>query len=121
MLDSRTSAVLYRFLAFRPVKKTILLPVNICTVVPAIIEKSGYEIEYVDIAKDDLCPDQGEINLKLAADKAKYSALVYNYTYGVEVDTTAFLKNLKETILTCVSLKTGVPICPEQNIHNMPT
>src|SRR5271170_4109667 len=86
ILDSRASAVLYRFLVSSPTKKTIILPVNICTVVPAVTSKAGYEIEYVDIAKDDLCPDRNEIIRMIAANNGKYSGVLFNYTYGIDLD-----------------------------------
>lgn len=96
LFDNRASAVLYRFLVNRLVKKTVILPVNICTVVPAIIRKSGYDIEYVDIAAGDLCPDVEKIMRMIEGNVAAYSAVLYNYTYGIDAEPASFFKKLKE-------------------------
>lgn len=94
-MDSRASAVLYRFLSNQLPRKKIILPVNICSIIPAIIKKIGYELEYVDIDANDLCPDKEMIVNKIKKGKNKYFALLYNYTYGVDKKSDELFKYVK--------------------------
>jgi hypothetical protein len=97
IVDSRASAVLYRFLYSRPgKKKKVILPVNICDIVPAIILKSGFQIEFVDIDSFDLCPDENHIFHVLENRPDEISGILYNYTYGIELDKTLFFAQLKQ-------------------------
>lgn len=96
VIDSRASAILYRFLSVQTKQKTIILPVNICPIVPAVIKHAGFPIEYVDINKNDLCPDENIIYQKIKALPEKYSGILYNYTYGIDINKELFYKLLKE-------------------------
>jgi len=97
VVDSRASAVLYRFLRSRPgEKKKVILPVNICDIVPAIILKSGFQIEFVDIDPQDLCPDENGIFHILNNQPEEISGILYNYTYGIELDKSPFFTKLQE-------------------------
>ena len=95
LVDCRASAVLYRFLSTQRKKQTVLLPVNICSIVSIIVKKAGFDVEYVDISPIDLCADEENILNKLNKGKGKYSGILYNYTYGLEIDKTDFFKLIK--------------------------
>lgn len=95
LADSRASAVLYRFLMQFDLKKTIIIPVNICSIVPEIINLAGFSVEYVDIQADDLCPDRESILKKLTYKANDYSGILFNYTYGVDLDVEDFYKQIK--------------------------
>ena len=96
VVDSRASAVLFRFLRSRPgEKKKVILPVNICDIVPAIILKAGFQIEFVDIDPLDLCPDENGIFHILTNQPEEISGVLYNYTYGIELDKSPFFRQLK--------------------------
>lgn len=117
--DSRASAVLYRFLIQQPGRKTVLLPVNICSIVPAVIYKAGYDVEYVDIDPSDLCPDEEIILQKINRDTGKYSGILYNYTYGIETDKNSFYESLKNTFenLWLIEDKCSNMPGPEHSLH----
>lgn len=93
--DSRASAVLYRYLMQFQTRKTILVPVNICSVVPQIIHLAGFNVEYVDILAEDLCPDRGSILRKLANRASDYSGILFNFTYGIDLNVEDFYKQIK--------------------------
>lgn len=96
LVDSRASAVLYSFLVNQPQKKIILLPVNICPIVPEVIIQAGFEIEYVDISQDDFCLNEEIIFQILSTNPERYSGILFNYTYGVEIDKTDFFRRIKQ-------------------------
>lgn len=95
LADSRASAVLYRFLMQFDTKKAIIVPVNICSIVPQIIHLAGFSVEYVDIQSNDLCPDRKSILEKLKSKIDDYSGVLYNYTYGIDIDLDDFYKQIK--------------------------
>jgi len=93
--DSRASAILYRFLNTFDIRKKILLPVNICSIVPAVVQKAGFEPEYVDINMNDLCADEESIIQKIGKNPQQYSGIIYNYTYGITTNKEAFFNLIK--------------------------
>lgn len=95
LTDSRASAILYRFLIQQSQRKTIILPVNICPIVPAVVEKARYKIEYVDIHPSDLCPNEEIIQQKILSAPETYSGFLYNYSYGIEIDKNSFFEKSK--------------------------
>ncbi len=84
-----------------------MLPVNICSIVPAVVQKAGFEPEYVDINMNDLCADEESIIQKIGKNPQQYSGIIYNYTYGITTNKEAFFNLIKANITYGLS-KTSV-------------
>lgn len=95
LTDIRASAILYSYLIQQNSRKTIILPVNICGIVPEVLIKAGYTLEFVDIDTQDYCPDQQIVLDKIAKNSTLYSGIIDNFTYGVKTDRSEFYKELK--------------------------
>lgn len=95
LTDIRASAILYRFLIQQNSRKTLLLPVNICGIVPEVVIRAGYTIEFVDIDTQDYCPDQKIILDKIAKNPTCYSGIIDNFTYGVQTERSMLYHEIK--------------------------
>lgn len=88
----RAAKVLYNFLVSNGITGRVLLPVNVCKIVPDTCKLAGLSPVYVDIDKETLCMDE-EKAIQLASD---ISTLLYVHTYGSENVPTSFFSRIKE-------------------------
>lgn len=98
LTDIRSSAVLFRYLIQQEPKKTILLPINICGIVPEVTKQAGYLLEFVDIDPKDYCPDQQIVLNKVTQNPNRYSGFMDNLTYGLETDRSGFYHEIKNAV-----------------------
>lgn len=98
LTDTRASAVLFRYLIQMEPKKTILLPVCICGIVPEVVKQAGYLLEFVDIDPNNYCPDQQIVLNKVTQNPKRYSGLIDNLTYGSETDRSGFYYEIKNIV-----------------------
>ncbi len=90
----RASAILYHALASAPAaRKPILLPANICPIVPLTFLKAGAEFRFIDIS-----PITLHMDLDQAHDLLKtgdYGGLLYAHTYGETSTPSGFFAEMK--------------------------
>lgn len=96
IVDTRASAVLYRFLKSQPVKGTILVPVNICSIVSDIITLAEFSIEYVDIEPIHYCIDELAVLHRLKNTAKPIVGVLLNHTYGIEHDFSETIEQIKQ-------------------------
>lgn len=94
-MDSRASAILFRFLIQQNSRKTLLLPVNICGIVPEVVIRAGYTIEFVDIDTKNYCPDQQIVLDHVNRNPTRYSGFIDNFTYGLQTERSGFYHEIK--------------------------
>lgn len=82
--ENRASAILYNTILSNNLQTgRILLPANICPIVPATLFKAGAEFEFYDIDPESFLPDTETLISKVNNTK-KISAVLYNHTLGIE-------------------------------------
>jgi hypothetical protein len=89
---NRASAVLYSFLKTHPLKGKILIPANVCPVVPLTMMKAGMDFEFVDI---DERHTMSEAIAMEKVGKRDYEGLLFVHSYGKRFDNVEFYKSLK--------------------------
>lgn len=98
--EPRASTILYKLLAGRSDKRPILMPANICPIVPITFMKAGALFEFVDISAETLNVD---LTASLAQLKSgKFGGVLYAHTYGeasTPEDFFAAAKSMDESFL----------------------
>ncbi|GAB5522330.1 MAG: hypothetical protein Roseis2KO_02020 [Roseivirga sp.] len=95
VFESRASYVIYNVLKGRSGK--VLLPANVCPIVPATVIKAGLVPAFLDISLETYEIDH-DLLLREVEKKGEYAALIYVRTYGnLERDLNALFQELKQT------------------------
>ena len=89
---NRASAILYNYIITNPPLKPLLIPANVCPIVPMTLIKANVDFEFVDI------DDSHAMNLNSVIDKIKthkYSGIIFVHAYGKIIDTEKYYTNIK--------------------------
>ncbi len=93
--ESRASLLLYNFILSHECFKSVLLPANICPIVPAVFLKAGTEIHFFDIEKKHFQMDKQKLTNLIKRNKKKYSGILWMNGYGSEENNENYFKSLK--------------------------
>ncbi len=95
VFESRASYIIYNVLKGRSGK--VLLPANVCPIVPATVIKAGLIPEFLDISLE-TCEMDHNLLLRAVEKKGEYTALIYVRTYGnLENDLNDLFQAIKES------------------------
>lgn len=95
IIENRASAILYNTIISNNLQTgKILLPANICPIVPATLFKDGAEFEFYDIHPETFLPDL-ETSISKVKNTQKISAVLYNHSYGIDNTPENKFKELK--------------------------
>lgn len=88
---------LQRFIPIRGTEKGkyLLIPANICKVIPMVLNLIHQPFEYVDISKENFCIDMHLVLSKVIKYPDKYLGIIYVRTYGQITDVSSSFKELK--------------------------
>jgi hypothetical protein len=97
VIEKRASVILFNFL--KHIEKTfrgkkMLIPANVCPIVPATLIKAQIKFEFVDISKSDFCMDK-ETVISLIDSDSKIGGVLFVRTYGYMRDETDFFEKLR--------------------------
>ena len=94
IIENRASSILYNVIVSNNLSgKKILLPANVCPIVPATLLKCNVEYEFVDISSMDYLMDREIVKEKIKTEDI--AAIIFVRTYGYFSDETAFFRELK--------------------------
>jgi len=93
--ENRASVILYNTVVSNNLQDgKILLPANICPIVPETLFKAKAKLEFYDINHENFLPD-AEILISAINNTDKISAILYNHTLGFEDNPENLFKKLK--------------------------
>jgi hypothetical protein len=90
----RAAALLFRLLRDRRPGR-VILPANVCPVVPAAVRRAGHAIELVDVDEHNLALDLDRALDLVRGDPNSYSALIFVRPYGADFDVAPQLRELR--------------------------
>jgi hypothetical protein len=93
LLEQRAATILYHFLVSNPNPRPILIPANICPIVPLTFMKAQQSFELVDISSDSLCMDHTAALKMLSS--GKFSGVLFARTYGIQAPVEDFFSDVK--------------------------
>ena len=73
----------------------MLLPANVCPVVPLTLHKAGRQFEFIDISPKTLCIDHEKLLSRWTASINRPAGLIYVRTYGAIFDAATLFDELK--------------------------
>ena len=92
----RASAILFNLLRSLPKPGRILLPANICPIVPLTCRKAEREIELVDIDPETLALDTEDCLRRLEQAPSRYAGVVFVHPYGAARSVEGFFTAARE-------------------------
>ncbi|MGB6127791.1 MAG: DegT/DnrJ/EryC1/StrS family aminotransferase [Psychrilyobacter sp.] len=95
IFKNRASSVIFEFIRSIKKKGVLLLPANICPIVPLTFMKAKIEFEFIDIELDTFCCDFKEVEEKIRKNKNIIGLLFVN-AYGIEKDFSNNFKKLRD-------------------------
>ncbi len=95
IFEQRASTVLFNLLCSYPRKGVMLLPANICPIVPITLAKAGCAYEFIDINKETLCMDHDAVMKRWTDKGQKPAGILYVRTYGAVFDASATFTSVK--------------------------
>jgi hypothetical protein len=94
--ENRAATVLYRLFKDRVAPGPVLLPANVCPIVPLALLKAGQRYEFIDISLKTLCIDHALLIDRWKHPADKPSGLVYVRTYGaIEAEAASIFSTLR--------------------------
>lgn len=78
--DNRASRILYNFLSTKKFEKPIVVPLNVCEVVPSVFCEAEVEFVFADIDSSTLCLDLDWVFSNIN----QFSGIFFVHTYGTE-------------------------------------
>lgn len=78
--DNRASRILYNFLSTKKFEKPIVVPLNVCEVVPSVFSEAEVEFVFADIDPGTLCLDLDWVFSNIN----HFSGIFFVHTYGTE-------------------------------------
>jgi len=95
IIENRASTILYNTILSNNLNKgLILLPANICPIVPATLHKTETKFKFYDINANDLLPDTNELK-SILRNETGISAILYNHSFGIENNPEIIFKEIK--------------------------
>ncbi len=95
VFESRASFILFNLLKSY-CKGIVLLPANVCPIVPAVLLKGKLPFQFVDIEKESLSINEELVFDLIKKNPKKYGAVLNVRTYGnSSTEVTSFFKNVK--------------------------
>ena len=93
--ECRASTILYNLMAVCRLPGPVLLPANVCPIVPITLHKAGRRFEFVDISPITLSMDHEKVLERWSAAKERPAGLVYVRSFGAVFDTVALFREIK--------------------------
>lgn len=93
--ERRACTVLYNLLTCHQHTGPILLPANVCPIVPITLHKAHRSFEFVDISTATLCIDHEKLLERWTAAAVPPAGLVYVRTYGAIFDAGGLFNEIK--------------------------
>lgn len=93
--ERRACTVLYNLLACHHPTGPVLLPANVCPIVPITLHKVGRRFEFVDISPSTLCIDHEKLLERWTASAERPAGLIYARTFGAIFDAVAVFQEIK--------------------------
>lgn len=97
VIEKRASVVLFNFLKAKKnvlKGKKMIIPANVCPIVPATLIKAQIEYEFIDISNSDFCMDKNAA-ITLVDSNSKIGGVLFVRSYGYMADETDFFKQLR--------------------------
>lgn len=124
--ERRACAILYNvFKKFVPTNRVILLPANICSIVPAVFCKLKIPMEFVDISAQNFIVDHDVVEALFKDHPDKYLGVFLVHTYGLEFDFIPIatrIRQLNEDVIIVVDRCLCVPefnICMSEDLFDV--
>lgn len=96
--ENRAATVLYRLFKDRVAPGPVLLPANVCPIVPLALLKAGQRYEFIDISLKTLCIDHALLIDRWNHSVDRPSGLVYVRTYGaIKTEVTSIFSTLRSS------------------------
>lgn len=95
VFERRASAILFNILRARADTRPVLLPANICPIVPETLLEAAQPFELVDIEEPGMTIDRRRCAELLRGRDEGYAGLLFARPYGSERDPTPFFTTLK--------------------------
>ncbi|MDO8311714.1 MAG: hypothetical protein Q7T25_07225, partial [Sideroxyarcus sp.] len=93
--ERRACTVLHNLLACHLPTGPILLPANVCPIVPITLHKARRSFEFVDISRATLCIDHEKLLARWTASAEPPGGLIYVRTYGAIFETGGLFDEIK--------------------------
>ena len=93
--ERRASTVLFHLLRSRADPRPLLLPANVCPVVPATLGRARQPFRFVDIDGADLGIDAGSVRQAVRASAGGIGGVVNVWPYGAEVERATLFAELR--------------------------
>jgi hypothetical protein len=100
--QNRAATVLFNLLACHHSTGPILLPANVCPLVPMTLYKANRRFEFVDISPTTLCMDHERVLERWSAATEPPSGLIYVRTYGAIFNADALFEEIKHITPTAL-------------------
>lgn len=95
IIENRASFILYNIIVSNELDKgLILLPSNICPIVPATLMKSNSNFVFFDINSTSFLPDENTL-IEIISNKKNISAILYNHTFGIQDNPEQIFEQIK--------------------------
>ena len=95
VFERRASAILFNILRARADARPVLLPANVCPIVPETLLEAAQPFELIDIEEPWLTIDRRQCAERLRRRDGGYAGLLFARPYGSERDPTPFFATLK--------------------------
>ena len=94
--ERRASTILFNFLASNQASGPVLLPANVCPIVPLTLHKAGRRFEFVDISPSTLCIDHEKLLERWNSSAERPAGLIYVRTFGAIFDAMELFDEIKQ-------------------------
>jgi len=96
IFENRASTILYNIILSNKINRGIsILPANICPIVPATFMKAKAKFIFVDIDNNSLLISKEKL-MGILKNNKTITSILFNHTYGVEVENQELFKNIKD-------------------------
>lgn len=110
--ERRACTVLYNLLVSCEAAGPILLPANVCPIVPLTLLKARQRFEFIDISPTTLCIDHERVLERWLTGSDRPSGLIYVRTYGAIFDTNALFQDIKDLSPSALIVDDRCACCP---------
>lgn len=93
--ERRASTILFNVVTARELAGPVLLPANVCPVVPLTLCKAGRRFEFVDVSPSTLCIDHARLLERWHCGPDPPGGLIYVRTFGAVFDASELFAEIK--------------------------